>query len=121
MANMQIKKRKAHLKRKLRTKKKLVGTAERPRMTVYKSLNHIYVQLVDDLGQKCLCGTSSRTKELAGEKAQKTEIAGKVGELMGKIATGKGIETIVFDRSGYLYHGRVKALAEGARKGGLKF
>ncbi len=121
MSNQQITKRKSHLKRKLRTKKKLVGSAERPRMTVYKSLNHIYVQLVDDLGQKCLCGVSSLTKELSGEKVNKTEKATKVGEMMGKIATEKGIQSIIFDRSGYQYHGRVKAVAEGARKGGLKF
>jgi large subunit ribosomal protein L18 len=121
MANIQKAKRKAHLKRKLRSKSKLYGTSERPRMTVYKSLRHIYAQLVDDRSQKCLCGTSSLAEGLAAEKVSKTEIAGKVGEVMGKIAMEKGIESIIFDKSGYLYHGRVKALAEGARKSGLKF
>jgi large subunit ribosomal protein L18 len=121
MANEQKIKDKARQKRKLRTKKKLFGTAARPRMTVYKSLNHIYAQLVDDLGQKCICGTSSLTKELASEKVSKTEMAGRVGELIGKIALEKGFGSVIFDRSGYLYHGRIKALADGARKSGLKF
>jgi large subunit ribosomal protein L18 len=121
MANIQKAKAKSHQKRKLRSKSKLFGTAERPRMTVYKSLKHIYAQLVDDESQKCICGTSSMAKALTADKVKKSEMAGKVGELIGKIAADRGISTIIFDRSGYLYHGRVKALAEGARKSGLKF
>jgi len=121
MANVNSMKRKAHLKRKLRTKSGLFGTAERPRMVVYKSLKHIYAQLIDDQTQKCLGGVSSLTKGFGDEKKTKTETAKKVGELVGKLAVGKGIETVIFDRSGYIYHGRVKALAEGARKSGLKF
>ena len=121
MANFEIVKNKARAKRKLRSRKKMFGTPQRPRMVVYKSLKHIYVQLIDDQSQKCITGVSSLTKEMAELKVQKTEIAGKIGELIAGIAKEKGIENIVFDRSGYLYHGRVKALAEGARKGGLKF
>jgi large subunit ribosomal protein L18 len=121
MANIQKAKAKSHQRRKLRSKSKLFGTPERPRMTVYKSLKHIYAQLVDDQSQKCICGASSMTKDLAADQKKKTELAGKVGELIGKIASEKGITTIVFDRSGYLYHGRIKALADGARKSGLKF
>lgn len=121
MANNQEIKKIAKQRRKFRTKKKLFGTAERPRLTVYKSLNQIYVQLVNDQAQKSITGTSSLAKELASLKLPKTAMAGKVGELIATKAKEKGIETIIFDRSGYLYHGRVKALAESARKTGLKF
>jgi large subunit ribosomal protein L18 len=121
MANFEIIKAKSRKRRKLRSKQKLFGTAQRPRLTVYKSLKHIYTQMVDDQSQKCITGVSSLTKDIAEMKASKTEIAGKVGELIAARAKEKGIENIVFDRSGYLYHGRVKALAEGARKGGLGF
>ena len=121
MANTQDKKKIGKERRKFRTKKKLFGTADRPRMTVYKSLNHIYAQLVDDQTQISLTGASSRAKELVSLKVSKIEMAGKVGELIAGKAKEKGIESILFDRSGYLYHGRVKALAESARKSGLKF
>ena len=121
MANLLKLKKKARVRRKHRSRKRLFGTAERPRLTVYKSLNHIYAQLIDDQSQKSITGISSLTKELASVKANKTEIAGKVGELIAARAKDKGIETIVFDRSGYQYHGRVKALGDAARKSGLKF
>ena len=121
MTNFEKIKNKARIKRKLRSKKRLFGTTKRPRLVVYKSLKHIYTQIVDDESQKCITGVSSLTQDITGIKAHKTEIAGKVGELIAVRAKDKGIENVVFDRSGYLYHGRVKALADGARKGGLKF
>jgi len=121
MANFEKQKNRAIAKRKLRSKRKLFGTSERPRMTVYKSLKHIYAQIVDDQSQKCIVGASTLSKELSDSKIPKTENAVKVGELIAVRAKEKGITDIVFDRSGYLYHGRVKAVAEGARKGGLNF
>ena len=121
MANIEKRKGEAHAKRKLRSKKKLFGTPMRPRMTIYKSLKHIYAQIVDDQSQKCIVGASTLARELAGLKVPKAEKAAKVGELIATRAREKGIESILFDRSGYLYHGRVKAVAEGARKNGLKF
>lgn len=102
---------------KTRIRGKIQGTAERPRMTVFRSNKGIYVQLVDDLKGETLCAASS--KGLEG--GTKTEIAAKVGEAVAGKAKEKGIETVVFDRNGYLYHGRVKSLADAARKGGLKF
>jgi large subunit ribosomal protein L18 len=121
MANFEKLKADSHKRRKLRSKKALFGTSLRPRLTVRKSARHIYTQLVDDQSQRCITGISSLAKELATAKGKKTELAGKVGELIAAKAKEQGIETIIFDRSGYLYHGRVRALAEGARKGGLKF
>jgi len=121
MANFEKIKNKARIRRKLRSKKKLFGTAQRPRLVVYKSLKHIYAQIVDDQAQRSIAGVSSLTKEMTELKASKVEMAGKVGELIANRAKDKGIESVIFDRSGYLYHGRVKALAEGARKNGLKF
>lgn len=102
---------------KTRIRCKVSGTAERPRMTVFRSNKSIYVQLVDDLAGATLVSASS--KGLEG--GTKTEIAAKVGEAIAGKAKEKGIETVVFDRNGYLYHGRVKSLADAARKGGLKF
>lgn len=102
---------------KTRIRGKVQGTAERPRMTVFRSNKAIYVQLVDDLKGETLVSASS--KGLEG--GTKTEIAAKVGEAVAGKAKEKGIETVVFDRNGYLYHGRVKSLADAARKGGLKF
>ena len=111
-------------KKKIRIQKKIKGTAERPRLAVFRSLNQIYGQLIDDSQQKTIMSVSSLAKEIADDvknakgKIAKSEI---VGEFLAKKAIEKGITTVVFDRSGYQYHGRVKALAEGARKGGLKF
>ncbi len=102
---------------KTRIRGKVSGTAERPRMTVFRSNKAIYVQLVDDLKGETLVSASS--KGLEG--GTKSEIAAKVGEAVAGKAKEKGIETVVFDRNGYLYHGRVKSLADAARKGGLKF
>ncbi len=110
-------------RRKARVRKKVKGTAARPRLNVYRSNRHIYAQIVDDTACKTIVAASTETKDLADalSKAKKIEIAKKVGEHIGKLAVAKGIDKVVFDRSGYIYHGRVKALAEGAREAGLKF
>ncbi len=111
---------KARLKRHRRVRAKISGTAERPRLSVFRSSKHIYAQLIDDVAGVTLAAASSLDKEFEGLGANK-EAARKIGELLAKKAIGKGIESVVFDRSGYIYHGRVKELAEGAREGGLKF
>ena len=119
---MGIKNKKANsrLKIKMRIRKSVNGTAERPRMSVYRSNKQIYVQLVDDQNGKTLASASSKEKGF-DDKGNKIEQAGKVGKLIAEKAKSAGIESVVFDRNGFLYHGRVKTLAEAARKGGLKF
>jgi len=109
--------------RHARVRKKVVGTPERPRLNVFKSLNHIYAQIIDDYAGKTLAAASSNDKEMKGKlkTGGNIEAAKLVGGLIAGRATGKGIRQVVFDRSGYLYHGRVKALAEAAREGGLEF
>ncbi len=102
---------------KTRIRGKVSGTAERPRMSVFRSNKGIYVQLIDDLAGRTLAAASSKGM---GE-GTKTEIAGKVGELIAKKAAEVGVTEVVFDRNGYLFHGRVKSLADAARKAGLKF
>jgi large subunit ribosomal protein L18 len=106
---------------KLRIRKVISGTAERPRMTVFRSNKQIYVQLVDDLNGKTLASASSRVKSILEKEINKTDKAKLVGELMAERAKEAGIQEVVFDRNGYLYHGRVKALADAAREKGLKF
>ncbi|MCW8848390.1 MAG: 50S ribosomal protein L18 [Melioribacteraceae bacterium] len=112
------------LKNKIKIRKKISGTAERPRLAVYKSLKQIYTQLIDDSKGVTLLSASSLSKEIlndvkdAKSKIDKSKV---VGKLLAEKAKDKGIETVVFDRSGYRYHGRVQAVAEGAREGGLKF
>ncbi len=106
---------------KMRIKRTVSGTANRPRMSVFRSNKQIYVQLIDDLGKTTLVSASSRDKSIGEEKVTKIEQAKKVGKLLAERAKAAGIETVVFDRNGYLYHGRVKSLAEAAREGGLKF
>lgn len=113
-------------KRANRIRKKISGTATRPRLCVRRSLSHMYAQIVDDLAGKSLVQTGSTSKEIQGKitdkkKTSKTEVARLVGELIAEKAKAKGIEKVVFDRKGYAYHGRVKALAEAARKKGLQF
>ena len=105
---------------KYRIRKKLSGTSERPRMTVYRSNKQIYVQLVDDVKGVTLLSASSKEKEIAGQKANKIDQAKLVGKRVAEKATEKGIKEVVFDRNGYLYHGRVKNLADAARENGLK-
>ena len=110
----------ARLRRHRRVRGKVAGTAARPRLNVFRSLNHIYAQLIDDDKSVTLVAASSIDKEFEGSGGNK-EAARKVGALIAKRAKGAGIEEVVFDRGGYIYHGRVQELAEGAREGGLKF
>jgi len=105
---------------KYRIRKRLSGSPARPRMTVYRSNKQIYVQLVDDVTGKTLASASSKEKEIASQKVNKIDQAKLVGKRIAEIAKEKGIETVVFDRNGYLYHGRVKNLADAARESGLK-
>ena len=107
---------------KMRIRKNISGTKERPRMSVFRSNKQIYVQLIDDLNGETLVSASSRNKEVASKKGiDKSEQAKLVGKLIAEKSLAKGIDSVVFDRSGYLYHGRIKFLAESAREGGLKF
>ena len=110
-------------KRHLRVRNKISGTAERPRFNVYRSTSHIYVQIIDDVKQTTLVSCSSLDKDMAKKIAKKTKVeaAKLVGEMAAKKALAAGIEEVVFDRGGYLYTGRVLAVAEGAREAGLKF
>jgi len=105
-----------------RIRRKVLGTSERPRLNIYRSLNHIYAQIVDDLEGKTLVSASSRAK---GKEAKRTggnvASAKDVGKRLAEQAKQKGINKVVFDRGGYIYHGRVKALADAAREGGLQF
>jgi large subunit ribosomal protein L18 len=102
-------------------RKKISGTAERPRLSVFRSNSEIYAQLIDDLAGATLLGTSSRSKAIAKEKGTKTVVSRLVGLEIARLAKDKGIEAVVFDRNGFKYHGRLKALADGAREGGLIF
>ena len=111
---------KARLKRHKRVRSKISGTAERPRLNVFRSNTNIYAQLVDDINGVTLASASSLDKEITGNGGNK-EAAKEVGKLVAQRAADKGITDVVFDRGGYVYHGRVKELAEGAREGGLKF
>ena len=111
---------KARLKRHRRVRAKISGTPERPRLNVFRSTKHIYAQLIDDVNGDTLASASSMDKGFEGNRGN-VEGARKVGEMIAKNAAAKGITDVVFDRGGYLYHGRVKELAEGARENGLKF
>jgi len=111
---------KARLKRHKRVRSKISGTAERPRLNVFRSNTNIYAQIIDDISGVTLASASSLDKEITGNGGNK-EAAKEVGKLAAKRALDKGITEVVFDRGGYVYHGRVKELAEGAREGGLKF
>ncbi|MFO7851540.1 MAG: 50S ribosomal protein L18 [Bacteroidota bacterium] len=107
---------------KLRIRKKVHGTSERPRVAIYRSNKQIYAQVIDDEKGMTLLSASSREKDIASDdKGTKIEKAARVGKLLAKKCKDAGIESIVFDRGGYKYHGRVKSLAEAAREGGLKF
>jgi len=108
-------------RRHLRLRKKVMGTAERPRLYVFRSLKHIYAHLVDDDRGQVLLGASDRTEGLAVEGTGKVATSRAVGKLLAERAKAQGITHAVFDRGGYLYHGRVRAVAEGARAGGLEF
>ncbi len=111
-------------KRKARIRRKITGTADRPRLTVYKSLKHMYAQLVDDTSGKTLVSVGTTSKALKGEAKEdedKTAAAKRVGAALAKAALGQGISSVVFDRNGFDYHGRVAAVAAAAREAGLKF
>ena len=116
-------KNKARQKRHLRVRNHIAGTAARPRLNVYRSLNHIYAQVIDDNASHTLAAASTLDAELSAqlEGKSKSEAAELVGELVAKRAIEKGVKQVVFDRGGYLYTGRVQKLADGARKAGLEF
>ena len=111
---------KARLNRHRRVRGKVTGTAERPRLNVFRSAKNIYAQIIDDVAGVTHAAASTLDKEFTGNGGNK-EAAKQVGELIAKRAAEKGITEVVFDRGGYIFHGRVKELAEGAREGGLKF
>ena len=113
-------KNEARLRRHRRVRGKISGTAERPRLDVFRSSKHIYAQIIDDVAGNTLVAASSVEKAFEGNGGN-IEAAKKVGAMIAERALAKGIEEVVFDRGGYVYHGRVQQLAEGAREGGLKF
>lgn len=112
---------KRRLKIKKRIRSRVTGTTGRPRLTVFRSNTQIYAQLVDDSTGKTIAGASSLGKNAVKSKGNKTEVAKNIGAAIAKKAIEKGISEVVFDRNGFLYHGRVKAVADGAREAGLKF
>ena len=111
----------ARQKIRYRIRKKISGSASRPRLSVFRSNNDIYVQLIDDENGTTLAAASSRQKDVAAQKVNKVEKSKMVGAAIAQKSTELGIKNVVFDRSGYIYHGRIKAVAEGAREGGLVF
>jgi len=112
----------ARKKRAKRNRTKIFGTSERPRMSVFRSNRHIYVQIIDDSIHSTLVSMSSQDKEFQpADKKNKCEVAKEIGSIVAKRAKNAGIKQVVFDRGGNLYHGRVKSLSEGAREGGLEF
>jgi len=110
----------SRLHRHVRVRGKITGTTNRPRLNVFRSASHIYAQIIDDVNSVTLAAASSVEKDFTENGGNKAA-ARKVGEMIGKRAVEKGITEVVFDRGGYLYHGRIKELADGAREGGLKF
>ena len=108
-------------KRHARVRTKLSGTVARPRLNVFRSNKHIYAQLIDDVNGVTLASASTLEKDLTVDSSSNTDAAVKIGELVAKRAVEKGVTEVVFDRGGYLYHGRIQALADAARENGLKF
>ncbi len=106
---------------RFRIRKKVAGSAQKPRLSVFRSNRDIYVQLIDDVNSVTLASASSRDKDIAAQSANKVDKSKMVGEAIARKAKELGIETVVFDRGGNLYHGRVKSVADGAREGGLQF
>jgi large subunit ribosomal protein L18 len=102
-------------------RKKVTGTVEAPRLSIFRSNTEIYAQLIDDVSGKTIASASSKDKDIVAQKGTKSEKSKLVGATLARKATELGVSTIIFDRGGYLYHGRVKAVADGAREGGLKF
>jgi large subunit ribosomal protein L18 len=111
----------ARQKRHERIRLRVEGSVERPRLAVFRSLNHIYAQVIDDTTGKTLAAASSLEKELRAAKAPKTDEAKSVGRLVAERARSAGVERVVFDRAGFRYHGRIKSLADAAREAGLEF
>ena len=118
---MELTKNQRRLRIKNRIRKIVSGTETKPRLAVFRSNKEIYAQIVDDVSGKTISAASSRDKDIAKAKGTKSEIAALVGKAVAEKALKAGVETISFDRGGYLYHGRVKSLADGAREAGLKF
>ena len=119
-----LSKAEARLKRKKRIRKKLIGKTERPRLTIFRSAKNIYVQIIDDTTSRTLAEASSLSRDIRSQIAGKggnKEGAALIGKLIAERALKSGIKKVVFDRNGFLYHGRIKALAEAAREGGLEF
>jgi large subunit ribosomal protein L18 len=113
--------RESRIRRHWRIRKKVEGRPERPRLAVFRSLANIYAQVIDDSAGRTLVAASTLDADLRGKKGTKTEIATEVGRIVGERAKAAGVSKVVFDRGGNLYHGRVKALADGARAAGLEF
>ncbi|SDN58869.1 large subunit ribosomal protein L18 [Fictibacillus solisalsi] len=111
----------ARKKRHARVRRSVIGTAERPRLNVFRSSKHIYAQLIDDVNGVTIASASSMDKEVGIENGGNVEAAKAIGEAIAKRGSEKGVKVVVFDRGGYLYHGRVKALADAAREAGLEF
>ena len=118
---MALSKYKSRIRIKNRIRKVVSGTETRPRLSVFRSNKEIYAQIVDDVNGKTISAASSRDKDISSAKGNKSEVATLVGKSVAEKAIKAGVSTISFDRGGYLYHGRVKSLAEGAREAGLKF
>ncbi len=118
---MALTKRERRVRIKQRIRRRLSGTTEIPRMSVYRSNKQIYAQIVDDVTGKTILAASSKEKDIADQKVNKIDQAKLVGKSIAGKAKDKGIETVVFDRNGFLYHGRIKSLADAARENGLKF
>jgi large subunit ribosomal protein L18 len=119
--NKQVNKQVRRSRRRVSIRKRISGTAQQPRLSVYKSLNHMYAQIIDDLSGRTIAAASTTDKSLKSEKTGNSKAAEAVGALLAERARGKGVTAVVFDRAGFRFHGRVKALADAARKGGLKF
>lgn len=116
-----VNKNENRIKRHKRLRNKVSGTPERPRLNVFRSTKHIYAQIIDDVNGNTIVSASTLNKDLGLENTSNKEAAKAVGAKVAKMALDKGIKSVVFDRGGYLYHGRVKELAEGAREAGLEF
>jgi large subunit ribosomal protein L18 len=118
-----LSKKQLRMKRKFRIRKKLSGTPERPRLSVFRSAKHIYAQLVDDLAGSTICEASTLSKDFNDPAAKESKVAAAnvVGKIIAERAQAKGIKSVVFDRNGFLYHGRIKAVSDGAREAGLEF
>ena len=120
-AAITMKKQASRQKRKIHIRKTVSGSTERPRLSVYRSLNHIYAQVIDDVSGKTIVAASTLSPELKDGKGKKKDQAKEVGKLLAKKCVEAKIGAVVFDRNGFNYHGRVAAVADGAREGGLKF